>query len=320
MAVITSPQVKDQVLNVNKPVGWTSHDVVARLRRQLGFRKIGHAGTLDPAATGVLPILVGRGTRVAEYLMDWDKEYLAVLRLGQATDTQDATGTVVEQCSTDTLTEEQIRLTIAQFRGPLQQIPPMYSAVKVGGQPLYKAARAGQTIERRARQVTVSRIDVQDVRSPDVSLRIECSKGTYVRTLCADIGERLGVGGHLLSLQRIRVGPLHIQQSMDVEEVDAQFLQSHASDVSLSLDEALADLPALVVDSEVVERILHGASVPPSRMDLESKGAAEELGTGQTVRLKDSSGRLLGLGRLGQTLDGNNSTVAVVKVLVDGSC
>ena len=138
------------VLNVNKPFGWTSHDVVRHLRGVLGIQKIGHAGTLDPAATGVLPILVGKGTKIAQYLMDWDKEYVAVLRLGQRTDTEDATGTILQEIPVKGLSETQIRSTVARFQGTIQQVPPMYSAVKVAGQPLYKLASKGKVVERQA--------------------------------------------------------------------------------------------------------------------------------------------------------------------------
>ncbi len=163
---------RDGVLNLNKPAGWTSHDVVARLRKVLGVRKIGHAGTLDPPATGVLPILVGKGTRVAELLIDWDKEYEAVLRLGQVTETQDGTGTVVIERSTQNLKEETIRSVVAQFQGRLRQIPPMYSAIKIGGTPLYKMARAGRTVERQARWITVHQIEIQSIQGSGDSLWI----------------------------------------------------------------------------------------------------------------------------------------------------
>src|SRR3982751_6345623 len=154
------PAVLDGVLNVNKPAEWTSHDVVAKLRGVLKGHRVGHAGTLDPAATGVLPVLVGRATRIAEYLLEWDKEYRAVLRLGQATDTLDATGTVLTECATDRLTDASIQSAFARFHGDIPQIPPMYSAVKVSGVRLYKAARAGKTIERAPRRVTIHELQI----------------------------------------------------------------------------------------------------------------------------------------------------------------
>ena len=194
---VLAPPGIDGVLNISKPVEWTSHDVVEKLRRTLGIRKVGHAGTLDPMATGVLPILLGKGTRVSEYLVEWDKEYEAVLRLGQDTDTQDATGVVIQERSIVGITEEAIRSVAAQFSGNLLQVPPMYSALKVAGRPLYKMARAGKTVERTPRPITIHQCEILHINIPDVTFRVLCSKGTYVRTLCADIGEALGVGAHL---------------------------------------------------------------------------------------------------------------------------
>ena len=183
------------VLNVSKPAGWTSHDVVDKVRRLLQVRKVGHAGTLDPEAVGVLPILLGKGTRLSAFLLHWDKEYEAVLHLGQETTTQDATGAIVRECPVQGFRPETIHEAVAQFCGEQQQVPPMYSAVKIGGQPLYKAARAGKTVERQARPVTIYHIEVRALALPYVTLRVRCSKGTYIRTLCADIGRVLGVGG-----------------------------------------------------------------------------------------------------------------------------
>src|SRR5512138_3344981 len=179
--------VVEGVLVVNKEAGWTSHDVVAKVRGLLGGIKVGHAGTLDPAATGVLPMLIGRATRVAEYLVDWDKEYRAVLRLGETTDTQDATGKTLVQADPSVVREEALRDVVGRFRGSQRQVPPMYSAVKVGGRPIYKAARAGETVERADRPIIVHELDILAVDGPDVTLRVVCSKGTYIRTLCADI-------------------------------------------------------------------------------------------------------------------------------------
>ena len=183
--------IDDGVLNIRKEAGWTSHDVVARLRRSLRGVKVGHAGTLDPAATGVLPVLVGRGTRIAEYLLDWDKEYRAVLRLGETTDTLDATGAVLDRRSTVGLSDETILAAICRFKGRIQQVPPMYSAVKIGGVPLYQTAREGRVVDRVARVVTISHIEVDRIDGADISIRVVCSKGTYIRTLCADIGQVL---------------------------------------------------------------------------------------------------------------------------------
>jgi tRNA pseudouridine55 synthase len=306
------------LLNVNKSAGWTSHDVVAKLRGLLRVGKIGHAGTLDPAATGVLPVLVGKATRIAEYLVDWDKEYRAVLRLGETTDTQDATGQVLQRRSVGRLTEETMRSVIGRFQGPVAQLPPMYSAVKVEGVPLYKAARAGRTVERGVRQVVIHEIQVTGIVGCEVSLRIVCSKGTYIRTLCADIGEALGVGGHLRSLERQRVGCLTLGNALSIEAIQSRLAVGRLSEALVSLDAALAALPAVIVDAETATRVVHGVPVPLEA--LEQRRAAEPTHTGP-VRIKDQAGRLLAIGRIpsGEVapLPYGSARMAIVKVLAD---
>ncbi len=287
---------QDGVLIVHKEAGWTSHDVVARVRALLKESKVGHAGTLDPSATGVLPILVGRATRIAEYLVDWDKEYRAQLRLGEATDTQDATGRLLASLDPRGVTEGDLHAVLAGFRGIQRQLPPMYSAVKVGGQRLYKAARAGKTIDRAERSIVIHALDLISFDGRDATLRVVCSKGTYVRTLCADIGQALGVGGHLLSLERRRVGPLSIERALRVDQVASHLEARTLAPHFLSLDELLFELPAVVVNGEQAERVLHGAPVSPA-------GNGQSLcspGTGN-VRLKDEAGRLLAIGIHDQT-------------------
>ncbi len=315
--------VGDGVLTVNKPTGWTSHDVVAKIRSLLDGAKVGHAGTLDPAATGVLPVLVGRGTRIAEYLLDWDKEYRAVLRLGETTDTLDATGTVLSRSSTDGLTAERIRETVGRFVGTCRQIPPMYSAVKVAGVPLYKSARAGRTVAREAREVQVYELEVLGIYGSDVDLRVVCSKGTYVRTLCADVGEALGVGGHLRSLERRRVGPLELERALTVEEIEARVTVGLLAEHLLSLDQALQSLPALIVDQPTAARVLHGVPVPVQGMvEWEGSGRPGGVVARRPVRVKDQKGRLLAIGVLpGNPLGGIPSNapagpVPIAKVLV----
>jgi tRNA pseudouridine55 synthase len=299
----------DGVLTIRKAAGWTSHDVVAKIRHLLGGVKVGHGGTLDPAATGVLPILIGRGTRIAEYLIGWEKEYRAVLRLGVTTDTQDATGTVVARHDPSGVTERTIHETVERFRGTIQQIPPMYSAVKIGGMPLYKSARAGKTVEREARTVVIHALDVLSVTGADVTLRVLCSKGTYVRTLCADLGLALGVGGHLLSLERRRAGPLSITAAMTVEEVAAHQALGRLSDYLLSMDEALQHLPCIEVDGPTSNRVRHGSPVPFAC--LRWLKPSSEPGT--PVRIHDTEGRLLAIGRY---LGERRSVVPVEKVLI----
>jgi len=307
--------IGDGIVNVNKPAGWTSHDVVAKVRGLLRGPKVGHAGTLDPAATGVLPILVGRGTRIAEYLLEWDKEYRAVLRLGQSTDTQDATGTVLATRSLDGLAEEKIRAAIVPFRGRITQMPPMYSAVKVAGTPLYKSARAGKTVERQSRTVEIHELDVLGIAGSDVTLKVRCSKGTYVRTLCADIGEALDVGGHLLSLQRTRVGPLTVERALTLDEISARVLTGRLADDVLSLDAALEMLPAVVVDERTAERVRHGAAIPAGA----GRWASAHHEMPPAVRVKDAAGQLLAVGSMSAGPEGSDMVpgIAIDKVLVD---
>ncbi len=290
--------IDDGVLNIRKAAGWTSHDVVARLRRSLCGVKVGHAGTLDPAATGVLPLLIGRGTRIAEYLLDWDKEYRAVLRLGETTDTLDATGTVLDRRSTVGLSDETILAAISRFKGLIPQVPPMYSAVKIGGVPLYRAAREGRVVDRAARQVTISRIEVDRIDGTDISIRVACSKGTYIRTLCADIGQVLGVGGHLLALERTRVGPLTGNLAATIDEFEASLSIGQWSPCFLSMDAALQSLPACIVDDETARRVLHGVAVPWNSVLVWESQPEEASAPGRReIRIRDQGGRLLAIGR-----------------------
>jgi len=309
----------DGVLVINKPTGWTSHDVVARARTLLGMSKVGHTGTLDPAATGVLVLCLGRATRIAEYLMSADKAYRAVLRLGVATDTQDATGTVVGRVAETLPDQAAIVEVMNRFVGRRQQVPPMYSAVKVQGVPLYKAARAGRTVSRSPREFTIRSLEIRSITPTpssesglgssrvgaggvsagpppatiDVTFDVVCSKGTYVRTLCADIGELLGVGGHLASLERRRVGRFCIEEAMSLDEL-AGLADRGAVEARLyTLAAALADLPALHVDRDAVEGLCHGVAVPVSRV-VSSEGAWM---AGGFVRLLSPDGRLVGIGK-----------------------
>ncbi len=280
------------VLIVRKETGWTSHDVVAKVRKLLGGCKVGHAGTLDPSATGVLPILVGRATRIAEYLVDWDKEYRAVLRLGETTDTQDATGKVLNRVDPCEVDEDRLQEVIAQFRGVQQQLPPMYSAVKIAGQPLYKAARAGRTVDRAERSITIHQLEIVARHGRDVTLRVVCSKGTYVRTLSADIGEALGVGGHLYALERRRVGSLSIDGALTVDQIADALAKGTLHQQFVSLDELLVQLPAVVVNDEQAQRVLHGSPIPS--MDIGQLPSSS--GYPVTVRVKSADGQLLAIG------------------------
>ena len=208
----------DGIINVNKPTGMTSHDVVYRLRRILGVKKIGHTGTLDPDASGVLPMCVGKATKLADYLTATDKQYRAELSLGAFTDTQDASGEVLERFDVN-VTEKQLRDVLCEFVGEIEQIPPMYSALKVNGQKLCDLARKGRQVERQPRPVTVHELTLLSREGDTLHLRVRCSKGTYIRTLCADIGEALGCGGCMQALRRTQAGEYTIAEAVPLQQL-----------------------------------------------------------------------------------------------------
>ena len=309
VSVVANPTI-DGVVNVSKPAGWTSHDVVEKLRRSLGIRKVGHGGTLDPMATGVLPVLIGKGTRLSEYLVEWHKEYEGVFHLGQETNTQDATGEVTQERSVEGLTEEAIRATAEKFSGVLQQVPPMYSALKIGSVPLYKMARAGKTVERASRSVTIYELEILNIDLPDVAFRVTCSKGTYIRTLCADIGRALGVGGHLRQLCRTRVGPFCIKDAVVPLEVDFDFLVHGSPPCLWGLDAVLGHFPEIAIDSSMVPRALNGTPIPETALVKLSADIPEENREYRLFRVKSPDGQLLGLGKFLQ----RDRTLIFVKV------
>lgn len=212
------------LLLVDKPAGMTSHDVVDWARRRFGMRRVGHGGTLDPAATGLLILLLGPATRHARHLLNADKTYLSTLLLGATTDTQDSEGKLLETRPVGPLTPEQIEAVCVRFRGEIEQQVPAYSAVRVQGKRFYDLARAGQTVPRRIRKVWVHRLLVLEIRLPEVDLEVTCSSGTYVRTLCADLGAALGCGGHLKRLYRTRVGPFALEQSVKLDQAGPEHI------------------------------------------------------------------------------------------------
>ncbi|MBI3611140.1 MAG: tRNA pseudouridine(55) synthase TruB [Nitrospirae bacterium] len=281
----------DGFLNINKPAGWTSHDVVARLRSLLKVKKVGHTGTLDPAATGVLPICLGKATKLARLLTETEKEYHAVMRLGETTDTQDATGKVLVRRAAEGLTEGRIRDVLVSFLGEIRQIPPMYSAVKVNGQPLYKAARAGREVARAPRTVVIHRLELVRIEGNDATFEVTCSKGTYVRTLCEDIGERLGVGAHLLRLERTRSGPFRIEEAMTLSEVETAAREGRIRERLLSAALVLKDFPSIRVTHHGARQLLNGAPIGLAAVGRLPK----EFKTGQPVLVYNASGDLIAL-------------------------
>ena len=209
----------DGILAVHKPSGPTSHDIVAKIRRHFRFRKVGHGGTLDPMATGLLVILIGRGTKLANQFIASDKTYEGAMRLGVETDSQDAQGKVTREADAAAVTREQLEAEMGKFRGDIFQIPPMVSAVKVDGVPLYKRARRGETIERKPRLIHIYEFSLVDFRPPLADFRLQCTKGTYARTLCADVGTGLGCGAHLQQLVRTRCGDITLEQAVPMDDI-----------------------------------------------------------------------------------------------------
>lgn len=249
------------ILIVDKPEDWTSQDVVAKLRGALHERRAGHGGTLDPMATGVLPVFFGRATRAVEFFEHAEKTYETVLRLGLVTDTQDITGRVLEQRDAASVTEADVRAVLPRFLGPQKQVPPMYSAIKIGGKKLYELARKGQEVERKPRNITIFELAVEDGSGSDWDLRVHCSKGTYVRTLCHDIGQSLGCGGCMSSLRRTRAGRFTLEQAVTMEQILA-FAQEHdPAELLMPVDALFAQHPALIVTLGQTEKLKHGAAI-----------------------------------------------------------
>lgn len=213
------PDPYDGILLIDKPAGWTSHDVVAKIRNHFKFRKVGHGGTLDPLATGLLVLLIGKGTKLSNRIMGGDKSYAGTIRLGVTTDSQDADGAVLQETDAGHITREQVEAVMANYVGDIEQIPPMVSAIKKDGVALYKLARKGKEIEREPRSIHVYSLELTGFRPPYVDFRIKSSKGTYVRTLAHDIGSDLGVGGSLHTLRRTASGPLSVEKAYSMEEI-----------------------------------------------------------------------------------------------------
>ena len=247
------------IINVYKEKGYTSHDVVAKLRGILKQKKIGHTGTLDPDAEGVLPVCLGNATKLCDILTDRSKTYQAVLLLGTTTDTQDITGTVLSQRPV-TAEEEEIRKAILSFQGSYNQIPPMYSALKIGGKRLYELAREGIEVPREARKVEIHSIEIEelDILTGQVTITVGCSKGTYIRTLCHDIGEQLGCGGCMKSLLRTRAGEFHISKSLKINEIADKINEGNLDEYIKKADEMFAGYPGINVKQEFDKQLYNG--------------------------------------------------------------
>ncbi len=246
---------------IDKAEGWTSHDVVAKLRGILHEKRVGHGGTLDPLATGVLPVFAGRATRAVEFCESFDKEYVAGLRLGLTTDTQDTTGSVLKTAAVNA-TRRDVEDTVSRFIGAQEQLPPMYSAVKIGGQKLYELARRGIETAREPRHITISALELLDMTGNDVIMRVVCSKGTYIRTLCHDIGSVLGCGGAMFSLRRTRAGTFQLKDAVTLTEFETIFNTGNLTGLIRPIDFLFSDYPAVSIDERYRAKCLNGADFP----------------------------------------------------------
>ena len=247
------------IINVYKEKGYTSFDVVAKLRGILKTKKIGHTGTLDPDAEGVLPVCLGKATKVCDLLTDKNKEYVAVMLLGKVTDTQDTTGTVLEEHLVE-VTEEQVKEAVLSFTGEYMQVPPMYSAIKINGKKLYELARQGKEVERKARKVTIYGIKVLsiDFSENEFTMEVSCSKGTYIRTLCKDIGEFLGCGAAMKTLVRTRVSEFFLEQALTLGQIEQAVKEGKIQDYLIPIDAMFSDLKDCVVSDEALRLLLNG--------------------------------------------------------------
>lgn len=254
------------IILVDKPCGWTSHDVVGKLRGILRERRIGHSGTLDPMATGLLVVFAGRATRAVEFAEADSKEYIAGLRLGVSTDTQDTTGNVLNTCETLPSKDELIAAANG-FLGEISQIPPMYSAIKINGKKLYELARRGEIVERSPRKVTISKLELLGEDKCDYILDIHCSKGTYIRTLCSDIGDKLGCGGCMSSLRRIKAGVFSITQAHTMEQIQAAADLGELDGIIIPVDTLFTDKPKLTVNEFEEKKLRNGNTIKTKSAD-----------------------------------------------------
>jgi tRNA pseudouridine55 synthase len=282
----------DGILVIDKEVGWTSHDVVARVRRITGERKVGHTGTLDPAATGVLPVCLGAATKIIEYLQDAGKTYYAEVAFGISTNTDDQDGVIIAEAPVPQITADELDRALEPFRGAIAQVPPMYAAIKQGGRKLYDIARAGEIVERPPRQVRIDTLALLGWEPPIARLLIDCSKGTYIRSIARDLGAALGCGAHLARLSRLRTGPFFLDQALTLDTLAAEFATTSWPELALHPDEALLDWPVIVLDEAGTLAWRQGKDLRVGR------GAA-----GEHCRAYSTEGAWLGLGRFDEERD-----------------
>lgn len=280
------------ILNLDKPPGRTSFQVVSLVRRLSGVHKVGHAGTLDPLATGVLLVCLGQAVRVSEYIMELPKAYRGTVRLGLATDTFDAEGETVFEGDASSVEEPALRAALATLAGREEQTPPLYSAVKVGGTPAHRLARAGRPVTLRPRRARIESIELLSFKTPTVELEVRCGKGTYIRTLANDLGRLLGCGAHLTALRRTAVGPFQVEDAVGVERLEAAFADGSWRELLLPLDYGLAHLPAVYLEMEAEKDVRHGIALEAGLAAFRRLG---EVADGSLGRAYAEDGSFVGL-------------------------
>lgn len=280
----------DGIFNINKPTGMTSHDVVVKIRKLLKQKRVGHAGTLDPAASGVLPICVGQATRVAEYLSESGKAYSAEIVFGIVTDTYDSEGSIIRTSSVEKLSLAQIEEALPHFTGPQLQLPPRYSAIKLQGQPAYKRARAGEEISLELRPIVIYQLNIIAWRPPRLTLAIECSKGTYIRSLAYDLGEYLNCGAYLDKLIRTRSGPFTLSESITLEQLADALISGTTAEHLYPADKVLQGYPAIILDAATAEHVRHGNTFKYDEQ--------QEYTPAQLARVYDEAGYFLAIAEL----------------------
>jgi tRNA pseudouridine55 synthase len=307
------------VVLVDKPVQMSSHEVVKRLRKAARLRKVGHAGTLDPFATGLLLVCLEEAVRISEYLMDAEKEYVATMKLGEMTDTQDCTGQLIQTRPVPALTDTDIVQMFARFVGTLDQVPPMFSAKKIQGVRLYQLARQGEQVTRASQQVSVATLGIEEVTLPFIRFRVVCSKGTYIRTLAHDLGEAFGCGAHLNALQRVRIGRFELAQAYPLEELLRQAHQGQVLSSLIPTDVAVPEFPIVTLDARLARHFRFGTPFYlPASVYASLLFGATDATEWTIVRMYDAEGNFLGLGRgKPPTSDLSRWDIQPFKVLVD---
>ena len=282
----------DGILNINKPQGLSSYGVVARVKRLTGEQRVGHAGTLDPLASGVLPVCLGRGTRVIQFLYQAHKVYRAQIRLGLATDTYDAAGRVIQRGNPSSVSRRKLESALEPFRGLIRQVPPMYSAVKHKGKRLYELARAGITVERKSRLAEIYSLELLEFKSPVITIEVECGKGTYIRSLAHDLGQSLGCGAHLESLVRLRYGNFDINDAVSLPQFEADCHLDCWRHFVYSLDTALLQWPVIVVGEDSERFVTNGRPLPLNAGELPKESSFSRF-----LRVYGQDGRFLAMMR-----------------------